>query len=174
MKQRVAIADFHPSAAADLSTPDRLVPFLRRSPDLMLQIVRTDVLTRARRSQEQGTSFVDPSLLVALQLDQLAIPAPSLTERVAQNNLRTMQRAGVSQLAAIFEDIQADRNRAYAAVGVVSPSHAHTGDSRGLDVAEIESARAGNRDEKPESEAGYSSSRDESHRDSSLRKCNDI
>jgi hypothetical protein len=169
VNQRVAIADFHPNAAADLTTPDRLVPFLRRSPDLMLQIVRTDVLTRVRRSQEQGTSFVDPSLIAALRLDQLVLasPAPSLTERVAQNNLRTIQRVGVSQLAAILEDIQADRNRAYAAFGVASPTHAHTGDSRSLDVAE-----------KPASKAGYaeysSAWADPSHTDSSLRKCNDI
>ena len=170
MNLRVAIADFHPNAAADLTTADRLVPFLRRSPDLMLQIVRTDVLTRVRRSQEQGTSFVDASLLSALSLDQLAIPAPSLTERVAQSNLRTIQRAGVTQLEAILEDIQTDRKRAYAAFESASPTQAHTGDSSD----ETEFPRGSNRDEKPESEAGYSSGRDESHTDLSLRKCNDI
>ena len=38
----VAIADFHPAATADLSSPARLVPFLRRAPDPMLQVVRRE------------------------------------------------------------------------------------------------------------------------------------
>ncbi|HZJ64539.1 MAG TPA: hypothetical protein VFD36_13550, partial [Kofleriaceae bacterium] len=33
------VADFHPAAALDLATPARLVPFLRRSPDPLLQLV---------------------------------------------------------------------------------------------------------------------------------------
>lgn len=122
-KQRFAIADFHPIGAADVTTPARLVPFLRRSPDLMLQIVRSDVLARVHRAQEQGTSYVDASLLGTLQLDQLAIPAPSVTERVAQANLRTIEREGASQIEAILEDIRLDRNRAYAALGFVATVH---------------------------------------------------
>lgn len=162
LKHRIAIADFHPIAAADLTTAERLVPFLRRSPDPMLQIVRIDVLDRVRRAQEQGTSYVDPALLSSLQLDKLATPAPSVTERVAQNNLHTIERAG-DEVAAILEDIHADRNRAYAAVGNVAPTHAHISDTRDETLI----ANASNRDEKPESEAGYSSSRDESHKSAS-------
>lgn len=33
------IAEFHPEASLDLATPGRLVPFLRRSPDPLLQLV---------------------------------------------------------------------------------------------------------------------------------------
>lgn len=160
VKQRIAIADFHPIAAADLTTAERLVPFLRRSPDLMLQIVRIDVLERVRGAHEQGTSYVDPALLGSLQLEKLA--SPSVTERVAQNNLRTIEREAHAVTAAL-EDIHADRNRAYAALGIVAPTHAHISDTR----AETLIANVSNRDEKPESEAGYSSSRDESHKNAS-------
>src|SRR5262245_1699186 len=42
------VADFHPAASLDVATPARLVPFLRRSPDPMLQLVPLAVLDRVR------------------------------------------------------------------------------------------------------------------------------
>lgn len=172
-EQQIAIADFHPVAAADLTTPERLVPYLRRSPDPMLQIVRTDVLARVRRSQEphgHGTAYVDPAQLAALALDQPTPQTPSLAERVAQSNLRAVQSCGVEELEAVLSDIHADRTRSYAALGGLVPTHTHNGDT----TPEIAFVSAGNRDEKPESKAGYCSAGHLPHIDPVLRKCNDI
>jgi hypothetical protein len=161
---QIAFADFHPIAVPDLTTAERLVPFLRRSPDPMLQIVRTDVLARVRRSQESsGTSYVDPARLGSLALDQLHVPAPSLAERVAQANMNAVQHAGVAALEAVLRDIHADRNRSYAELGVSAPTHAHIGDI----ANETAFASDGNRDEKPESKAGYSCASDKSYIDPS-------
>jgi hypothetical protein len=139
----------------------------------MLQIVRADALARVRRSQDHGTSYVDSAQLAALALDQLSSHAaspPPLAQRVAQTNLRSLQQCGVSKLEAVLSDIHADRNRAYASLGAAAPTHAHISDT----AHETAFANAGNRDEKPESKAGYCGSIDTSHMDPSLRKCNDI
>jgi hypothetical protein len=165
--QRFAIADFHPIAAFDLTTPDRLVPFLRRAPDPMLQIVRTDVLARVRRSEDHGTSYFDPSMLSELSLER-APSNVSLAERVAHTNARTLQEIGAAKLEAILDDIHADRNRSYAQLGFGHEPHTHAYIS---DTAcETASDCTGNRDEKPESKAGYSSASDRSHMYSSQRK----
>ena len=42
------VADFHPHAGLDLASPARLVPFLRRSPDPMLQLVPLAILENVR------------------------------------------------------------------------------------------------------------------------------
>ncbi|MCB9560451.1 MAG: DUF1415 family protein [Kofleriaceae bacterium] len=44
----VAIADFHPAAAQDLGTAARAVPWLRRSPDPTLQVVRLAAMASLR------------------------------------------------------------------------------------------------------------------------------
>jgi hypothetical protein len=167
-EQQIAIADFHPIAAFDVTTPERLVPFLRRAPDPMLQIVRTDVLARVRRSQDHGTSYFDPSMLASL--DQLSAPTPSLAARVAQANARTLQQIGQDKLEAILRDIHADRHNTYEALGVTAHTQTYIRDT----ARETASANASNRDEKPESKAGYSDACDWSHTYSSQRKQTDI
>lgn len=172
-EQQIAIADFHPIAALDLTTPERLVPYLRRAPDPMLQIVRTDVLARVRRSQEHGTAYVDPAQLASLAFDQLSPQAPALAERVAQANLRAVQSCGVETLEAVLSDIHADRTRAYALLGVHAPTTAHNthiGDT----AEETAFVSASNSDEKPESKAGYCREGNQPYIDPLLRKCNDI
>src|SRR4029077_16934252 len=42
------VADFHPDAPLDLATPARLVPFLRRAPDPLLQLVPLALLDAVR------------------------------------------------------------------------------------------------------------------------------
>jgi len=172
-EQQIAIADFHPIAAVDLTTPERLVPYLRRAPDPMLQIVRTDVLARVRRSQAHGTAYVDPAQLASLVLDQLSPQTPALAERVAQANLHAVQSCGVDKLEAVLSDIHADRTRAYAALGVPAPTpahNAHMGDA----AQETAFVSASNSDEKPESKAGYCRAGNLPYIDPALRKCNDI
>lgn len=169
-KQRIALADFHPNAAADLTTPEKLVPFIRRAPDPMLQIVRMDVLARVRRAQDHGTSYVDPDKLALLALEQLPAPEPPLTARIAQSNLQLVERVGVERVQAIIESIHADRDRAYAACGALAPTRAHIGDIS----EETVSDSAGNGDEKPGPKARPSCPGDESHTYSLQRKSNDI
>ena len=101
-----ALAAFHPDAAPVLANPDRLVPFLRRSPDPTIQLVRETTLSRVR-GDLHGTSFYAPDLLVPG-----AGPSsePDIRERIAQANHDTVSRVGVEAFEAIFQDILRDRD----------------------------------------------------------------
>jgi hypothetical protein len=116
-----AIADFHPHADPDLTTPERLVPWLRSAPDPMLQIVRSQVLADVRQSESHGTSFVDPSQLDWRQLTTLPSAPPPLAAKVAAHNLRTVQRLGVAPVARTIAAVLEDRDRSYAALGLSMP-----------------------------------------------------
>jgi hypothetical protein len=137
-EQRVALADFHPTAPADVTTPERLVPFLRRAPDPMIQSVRTETLARVRGEDGHGTRFIDPA---ALDLTSLtAGPTPSsLAARVAQHNARSVERIGIARLEAVIADIAADRDRSYRALGIDSAQEelqiAPCGPDVGVDAA---------------------------------------
>lgn len=113
----LALAAFHPEASADTGSPDRLVPFLRRSPDPTVQLVRRSVLAEVRRNHGHGTGFVDPSMLDLRALLDGPARLP-LHERVAQANLETVRRIGVDHVESILEDIRRDRDASYAALGV--------------------------------------------------------
>jgi hypothetical protein len=124
----VALADFHPCAPVDVSSAERLVPYLRRTPDLTIQVVRRDALQRVRMSPDQGTSFVDVSqLTVESWLGTLSQSPPSLAARVAKHNLRTVERVGTAALAERIDAILADRHASYSALGMPLPAwKAHT------------------------------------------------
>jgi hypothetical protein len=116
-----AMAAFHPGAEADLSDPERLIPFLRKTPDPTIQLVRRSVLEKVRGKNMQGTGFIDEAALQALEALG-AIPTggqeeQSLRERIAQANYQTVQDAGLSTLRARLDDIRQDRTRAYARLG---------------------------------------------------------
>jgi hypothetical protein len=113
----LVLASFHPEAEPHTETPYRLVPFLRRTPDPTIQLVRHSVISALRKPGESGTDYVD---LATVDLKALLAmkKRPPLHERVAINNLDTVQREGVDRVRAIFDDILADRNRSYAAFGV--------------------------------------------------------
>jgi hypothetical protein len=98
-------AVFHPDAAPDLAEPERLIPFLRRTPDPTIQILRSTVLDHVRGVTPQGTQFVDPQSLGTLD----ASSEPSLRERIASANLATTLRIGVETIASRFADIARDR-----------------------------------------------------------------
>ncbi len=108
----LAMAGFHPEAQADTSAPERLVPFVRRSPDPTIQLVRRSVMEDVRATRNEGSVFAD-SLEAFLPLMGTA-PKPSVSEGIAKANLRTLQRRGVAALEEILRDIQSDRARAYA------------------------------------------------------------
>ncbi|MGC4086474.1 MAG: DUF1415 family protein [Polyangiaceae bacterium] len=111
-----AMAAFHPHAAPDLSDPDRLVPFVRRSPDPTIQLVRREALESVRGDVTSGTALVEVWMLSP---EGLAAPEKEgVRERIAQNNLETVVEHGCAALEAIFADIAADRRESYARLGM--------------------------------------------------------
>jgi hypothetical protein len=117
-----ALAAFHPEAQPDLGDPERLIPFLRRSPDPMLQALRTSTLDRIDPSRGSGTQFMDLDQVLAAGLlgdSGLARPAPEpLRRRIARANLATLERAGIEAFERSIEDIIEDRARTYAALNL--------------------------------------------------------
>lgn len=119
-----ALADFHPNATADLTSAERLVPFLRRTPDLTLQIVRRAALHAVRMSEDQGTSFVNVAELgieAWLSAQREAPPPPPLAARIAKNNMRTATRMGTEALSRLLDQIIEDRHTSYFALGLPLP-----------------------------------------------------
>ncbi len=111
----LALEGFHPHARADTSHPDRLTPFVRRTPDPTIQLTRLSVLDRVRRGTVQGTAFFDPSSIDVAAL--LAAPAPrALHERIAERNLETVVRLGAEPVARIMDAITHDRDATYRAI----------------------------------------------------------
>lgn len=109
----MAVAAFHPDAEPDDATPERLVPFLRRTPDPTIQLVRCTVLDRVRDDHPHGTGYMDPDTvdLAALLHGPPAVP---MHERVAEANLSRVRSVGIDRVRALLDDIREDRNRTYA------------------------------------------------------------
>lgn len=116
----LAIEGFHPDAAADLSRPERLTPFVRRTPDPTLQLTRLDVLDRVRRGTPQGTAFFDPASMDVSALLEEGPRAP-LHERIAERNLETVETLGVAEVEAKVQAILRDRDASYAAIDPTVP-----------------------------------------------------
>ena len=120
-----ALAAFHPDAPLDTESPERLIPYLRRSPDPLLQAVRTTTLDRLEPTNPSGTGFVTPE-----QLQLLTVPSRqvvSLRMRVARANFATLATRGghiESTLAAIIADRRASYARIWAEGGLKSESDA--------------------------------------------------
>jgi hypothetical protein len=111
-----AMAAFHPDAEAVLVNPDRLVPFLRRTPDPTLQLVRETTLSRVR-GELHGTSFMGPHVFATDPPAYLRQPPTSgsdIRERIARTNHETVTRVGVAAFEAVFDDILRDRDETRA------------------------------------------------------------
>jgi hypothetical protein len=106
------LAAFHPDAAPDASDAERLIPFLRRTPDPTIQLLRSDVLERVRSATPQGTQFFDVRTLELLDAD-VKEPAVSLRQRIARTNLATVERLGVGEMSRRMEAIVLDRRGTY-------------------------------------------------------------
>lgn len=119
-----ALAAFHPFAEPNRSTSERFIPFLRRTPDPTLQLVRYSSLERVREGTPQGTHFLEIDQLTLASLPTLK-EAKTLRERIADNNLAEVERVGVETLQQIFRDIRADRDRSY--VTLLGPNWGTTG-----------------------------------------------
>ncbi len=113
-----ALAAFHPDAQADLDDPERLIPFIRRSPDPTVQLVRLSVLESVRSRSPEGTAFVDPA---SLDLDRLLAEQEKaklpLRQRIARANQETVTEVGVEAIEATLADIFRDRDESYAKLG---------------------------------------------------------
>jgi hypothetical protein len=99
-----ALAAFHPDASLDLGNADRLVPFLRRSPDPTIQVVRISALERVRGDEIAGTQYVD---LRRFRLEDLPSAERTLRDRIGEHNLQTLhdERAAVTKgIESIHED----------------------------------------------------------------------
>ena len=109
----VGIAEFHPEAALDLATPARLVPYVRRSPDPLLQLVPLSLLANVR-----GES---PTVDRMHQVQALGGVAPPLrrdaADRIAEENHATVSASHVA-ISSTLDDIAADRRRSYELVGI--------------------------------------------------------
>lgn len=111
-----AMAAFHPHAEVDLSHPDRLVPYVRRSPDPTLQLVKNSALSRIK-GLTSGTAFLDVSTLSMQDFKALAEPpSKPLRERIAEQNLDTVTQVGPAVIEAALADIARDREEAHTAL----------------------------------------------------------
>jgi hypothetical protein len=108
----IAMAAFHPDAEPDLEDAERLVPYLRRSPYPTIQVVRRTALERVRGGADEGTAYLDPSLMASLDVHQPV--SPPLRERIARANLATVKRVGKDTVEAALRDILRDRDETEA------------------------------------------------------------
>jgi hypothetical protein len=116
-----AMAAFHPDAEPDLGSADRLVPFVRRSPDPTIQIVRKRVLDEVNGGTQTGTSFVD---VLHLGVAGTAAACPvrestSIRQWIGERNFATIERVQPAALEAIFADIARDRAATYGPLGLL-------------------------------------------------------
>jgi hypothetical protein len=95
---------FHPDLPRDLTDAHRAVPFIRRSPDPTLQLVRASVL-QAVRADNDGERYVDPSRLTLEQMLALQVPI-STSDRIAEANLESLRRAGLDHLEALLASLR--------------------------------------------------------------------
>lgn len=109
-----AMAAFHPEAPADLGDPDRLIPFIRRTPDPTLQLVRRDALDSVQARSRTGTAFADLWMLSPAGRERE--PGPSVRERITLKNFEMVRSAGADALEAVFRDIARDRADTYARI----------------------------------------------------------
>jgi hypothetical protein len=105
----LALADFHPDGAFDRSHPSRLVRYLRRSPDPMLQAVRHADLAGLHRTRPPMSAADQAAVLAGREVTPFHDPIAA----VATNNLTAFD-AHVEEVERILDDIHADRRRTYA------------------------------------------------------------
>jgi hypothetical protein len=109
------VAHFHPVAEVDLATPPRLVPFLRRSPDPLLQLVPLSLLASVREPPMTHERVA--------QLHMLGGTAPPVRGDVGDMIAETNHARVSAELAAVtaaLDSIAADRRETYARVGITS------------------------------------------------------
>lgn len=107
----LAMASFHPAGPLDTGSPARLVPFIRRSPDPTIQLVRREAMARVRNSEDEGSVFAESLDAFLPLLGKKA--RSSVSDNIARNNLRTLERVGSEAIEQILRDIARDREASY-------------------------------------------------------------
>jgi len=106
------IAEFHPTAELDLGSPGRLVRFLRRSPDPLLQLVPLSLLHSVH-----ATELPDRAQQAQILLGVEVPPARDVGAQIAQANHATVAAHHV-MIEAVLAEIARDRDASYARVGI--------------------------------------------------------
>lgn len=83
---------------------------MRRSPDPMLQAVRSDVISRINPGLGEGTSFASALEIASLLAQE---PKESLRSRILGANWATLKRLGVEDVGAKIISIHEDRDATY-------------------------------------------------------------
>ena len=96
---------FHPDAKLDLATPDRLVPFLRRSPHRTIQLVRASLLD-AVRGGDVGKRFA-----TTFDAAKALPPESRVSAGIGEANLDTVHREGPAKLAALLDGLRVAAER---------------------------------------------------------------
>lgn len=107
------VAHFHPDAPLDLASPARLVPFVRRAPDPLLQLVPLAILDAVRGAPPVAARAAQAQILGG----HATAPREDVAARIARANHATVA-AQAARVAAILDDIAADRAAGYAAHGM--------------------------------------------------------
>lgn len=92
---------FHPDLKTDFSNENRAVPFFRRAPDPMLQLVRVSTLERVRAGRPGGSIYLNPASAHVVR----ELPL-SLSEEIARANLRTVRERGPEEMERLLRDIR--------------------------------------------------------------------
>jgi hypothetical protein len=112
--REAGVAAFGPHGALELTSPAKLVPYLRRSPDPLLQLVPFAILDEARRS---APGLPDRAAIARALAGQAPPPEPSVADRIAARNLATVRRDPAA-LARALDDLARDRAASYPRAGV--------------------------------------------------------
>jgi hypothetical protein len=107
------VAEFHPGAALDLATPARAVPFARRAPDPLLQLVPLALLAAVRGESPAADRARQVAILCGAPADV------SVGDRIAAANHATLSRHA-DAITRVLDDIAADRAASYARAGIVT------------------------------------------------------
>jgi hypothetical protein len=107
------VAHFHPEAPLDLTTPARLVPFVRRSPDRLLQLVPLAILERVRVVPQ----LADRALQAQILRGTIPPPREDVAERIAREN-HAQVSSHLARIVATLGEIASDRHAAYVRVGI--------------------------------------------------------
>lgn len=112
---QTGIAHFHPDAPLDLASPARLVPFLRRSPDPLLQLVPLALLESVRAAPMPVER--------ARQVQMLGGVGPmvrgDIADRIAEVNHARVS-AEQAEVMRVLDAITQDRRASYARVEIRS------------------------------------------------------
>ena len=107
------VAHFHPDAALDLSSPLRLVPFVRRAPDRLLQLVPLEILESVRSPPPSADRAQQAQILGG----HASPPREDVASRIARANHSTVS-ARHAAISATLDAIAGDRRAAYARAGI--------------------------------------------------------